>query len=409
MALLDSIYSAYTGLLSFSKALNVLSNNVANMNTPGFKGSDVTFRDLFYQYSSSGGEQGEQQSQVGEGTDTSGTRIDFAQGQTGNTGNPLDAAISGNGLFVLKDKSNNLYYTRAGQFNVDANGYLVDKTSGYRVQAISKDGALSDIELSKLQTSPAKATSQVTFVGNLSRGATSDQIGSIRVYDSVGGSHTLTVAFSNNSSKTAGSWNVTVTDENSNTVGSGEIRFNSDGSPATGYNTLTVSLTPSGVPASKITLNFGDPGSFSAATNFSGGTTSDLKMNTQDGYAAGSLVTTGFDSQGHITLQYSNGRTNTGPQLALAWFNNMQGLMQSGNELFTNPSGMKPLLNKANGQLTATLTSNEVELSNVDLTKQFTELVIIQRGYQSSSQIVSVANQMIQQLADMRTGGNSSG
>ena len=134
---------------------------------------------------------------------------------------------------------------------------------------------------------------------------------------------------------------------------------------------------------------------------------SDLKMNTQDGYAAGSLVTTSFDSQGHLTLQYSNGQTNTGAQLALAWFNNTQGLMQQGNELFTNPSGMTPLLNKANGPVTATLTSNEVELSNVDLTQQFTELVIIQRGYQSSSQVVSVANEMVQELADMRSGGSS--
>ena len=406
MALLDSIYSAYTGLLSFSKALNVLSNNVSNMDTPGYKGSDVTFRDLFYQYSASGGDQGEQQSQVGEGVATSGTRLDFSQGQGSNTGNPLDVAISGNGLFVLKDSNNNTYYTRAGQFAVDANGYLVDSTSGYRVQAISSSGALSDINLANLQTSPAKATTQVSFVGNLSRGATSDQIGSITVYDAVGGSHTLTVSFTSDAT-TTGAWDVQVTDENNNTVGSGTIQFNSDGSPATGADTVTVNLAPTGVPASTITLNFGTPGSFNAATNFSGGTTSDLKMNTQDGYAAGSLVTTSFDSQGHLTLQYSNGQTNTGAQLALAWFNNTQALMQDGNELFTNPSGMTPLLNKANGPVTATLTSNEVELSNVDLTQQFTELVIIQRGYQSSSQVVSVANEMIQELADMRSGGSS--
>ena len=406
MSLFDSIYSAYTGLLSFSKALNVLSNNVANMNTTGFKGSDVTFRDLFYQYSASGGEQGEQQSQVGEGVSTSGTRLDFSEGQTSNTGNPLDVAISGNGLFVLKDTDSNTYYTRAGQFSVDTNGYLVDSTSGYRVQAINSSGALTDINLANVQTSPAKATSQVSFVGNLSRGATSDQIGSITVYDAVGGSHTLTVNFTADAT-TTGSWDVSVTDENNNTVGTGTLQFNSDGSPATGQNTVTVNLAPSGVPASTITLNFGTPGSFNAATNFSGGTTSDLKMNTQDGYAAGSLTTTSFDAQGHVMLQYSNGQTKTGPQLALAWFNNIQDLSQDGNELFTNPSGMKPILNKANGEVSATLTSNEVELSNVDLTQQFTELVVIQRGYQSSSQVVSVANQMVQDLIDMRSGASS--
>jgi flagellar hook protein FlgE len=407
--MMESIYSAYTGLLSFSKALTVLSNNVSNMNTPGFKSSDVTFRDLFYQFSSSGGETTSQESQVGEGTNTSGTRINFAQGSPSTTGNPLDAAISGDGFFVLKDGSNNTYYTRAGQFDVNSSGYLIDKTSGTRVQAITGKSDLTDINLANLQTSAAKATSDVSFVGNLSRGATSDQITPVTVYDSVGGSHALSLTFTNNNSATTGSWLVQIQDEKNNTIGNGELRFSADGSPATGFNTISFSLAPTGVPASKITLDFGTAAGFSGATNFSGGTTSDLKMNTQDGHAAGSLLATSFDTQGFITLSYSNGQTAKGPQLALAWFNNLQGLQQAGNELFTNPAGMAPLLGSANGQVMGTITSNEVELSNVDLTQQFTDLVIIQRGYQSSSQVISVANQMIQQLVDMRTGGSSGG
>jgi flagellar hook protein FlgE len=406
--MLDSIYSAYTGLLSFNDALNVLSNNVANMNTPGFKSSDVTFRDLFYRYSSDGGEQSTLNSQVGEGTETGGTRVSFAQGQAGNTGNPLDLAISGNGFFVLKDATST-YYTRTGQFDVNAQGYLIDKTSGARVQAISGTSQLRDIQLSSVQTSPAKATTRINLVGNLSRGATSDQISSITVYDSVGGSHTLSLSLANANAATAGVWQVQVQDENGKTIGSGEVHFNADGSPATGFNTVTFSLAPANVTASTITLNFGDPGSFLAATNFSGGTTSNLKVNDQDGYAAGSLLNTGVDAQGFVTLKYSNGQTTKGAQLALAWFNNLQGLRQFGNQLFTNPTAMPVILGQANGQVMGTLTSNEVELSNVNLTQQFTELVIIQRGYQSSSQVISVANQMIQQLVDMRTGGSSSG
>lgn len=406
--MLDSIYSAYTGLLSFSKALSVLSNNVSNMNTPGFKSSDVTFRDLFYQFSSSGGQTTEQRSQVGEGTNTSGTRINFAQGSPSNTGNPLDVAISGNGFFVLKD-GNNTYYTRAGQFDVNSDGYLVDKTTGNRVQAINGKSDLGDIHLDNLQTSSAKATSTITLVGNLSRGATSDQITNVTVYDSVGGSHTLSLTLTNNNSATTGSWLVQVQDENNNTIGNGEIRFNADGSPETGYNTMKLSLAPTGVTASTITLDFGAAGGFSGATNFSGGTTSDLKMKTQDGHASGSLVSTSFDTQGFLTLTYSNGQTAKGPQLALAWFNDLQALRQSGNELFTNPTNEKALLGSANGQVMGTLTSDSVELSNVDLTQQFTDLVIIQRGYQSSSEVISVANQMVQQLVDMRTGQSSGG
>jgi flagellar hook protein FlgE len=242
-------------------------------------------------------------------------------------------------------------------------------------------------------------------VGNLSRGATTDQIGSVTVYDSVGGSHTLTLNLTNNNTATTGSWLIQVQDEKSKTIGSGEIRFNADGSPATGFNTMDLSLSPDNVAASKITLNFGDAGSFSGATNFSGGTTSDLKLNTQDGYTSGSLLTTSFDAQGFITLSYSNNQTRKGPQLALATFNNPQSLHQFGNQLFTNPDGAQPLLGAANGQTMGTLTSNQVEMSNVNLTQQFTDLVIIQRGYQSSSEVISVANQMIQQLVDMRTGG----
>jgi flagellar hook protein FlgE len=406
--MLDSIYSAYTGLLSFSKALTVLSNNVANMNTPGFKSSDVTFRDLFYRYSLSGGQQGPLEAQVGEGSSTSGTRVNFAQGQLGNTGNPLDVAISGTGFFVLHDGSN-AYYSRDGQFQVDSNGFLVDKTSGFRVQGLVGNGGLADINLASLQTSAAKATSQITFVGNLSRDATSDQVGSITVYDSVGATHTLTVTFTNNSTAKAGSWLIQVQDEKNNTVGKGEIRFSADGSPEKGYNTMSVALAPTGVPSSQITLSFGTPGDLTAATSFSGGSSSTLKENTQDGYGSGSLLTTTFDAQGFITLHYSNNQTAKGPELALASFEDPQGLVQLGNQLFSNPAGTPVQLGKADGQVMGTLTSNDVELSNVDLTQQFTELVIIQRGYQSSSQVVSVANQMIQQLIDMRTGTSSNG
>lgn len=406
--MLDSIYSAYTGLLSFSKGLTVLSNNVANMNTPGFKASNVNFNDLFYQFSASGGQQNPIDSQVGEGATTSGTSVDFSQGQLGNTGNPLDVAISGLGFFVLSDGTNT-YYTRDGEFQIDSQGYLVDKTHRYRVQAIQGSGGLSDIDLINLQTSPAQATTQVSFVGNLSRDATSDQVASITVYDSVGGSHTLTANFSNTGTVTAGTWQVKVTDENSNTVGSGQIAFNADGSPATSGNTVAVTLAPKGVPSSQITLNFGTPGQFTAATNYSGGSTSNMKVNTVDGHAGGSLVTTSFDAQGVITLQYSNNQTAKGPQLALASFNDPGGLAELGNAVFNNPAHMPVSYASGNGALTGTLTSNEVELSNVDLTQEFTELVILQRGYQASSQVVTVADQMIQQLIDMRGGTNSGG
>jgi len=399
----SSVYSAYTGMLSFSQGLNALSNNVSNMNTPGFKSSDVTFRDLFYQFSSSGLSQDGSQSQVGEGTEASGTRTSFAQGQLANTGNLLDVAISGNGFFVLHDGANT-YYTRNGQFDLNAGGTLEDKASGAHVQAITGTGDLHDINLAGLQTSPATPTTEMNFVGNLSSGATTDQLTALTIFDSVGASHTWSVTFTNNSTATAGSWLVVVQDENQKTIGNGEIRFSADGSPTTGFNSFSFSFAPDKAPASTVVLKFGGAGSLTGATNFSGGTTSSLKLNTQNGYASGSLVSTSFDTQGFITLKYSNAQTVKGPQLALAWFNDLQQLQQRGNETFVNVTGMTPLLGTADGKVMGTLSAQNVERSNVDLTQQFTDLVIIQRGYQSSSQVISVANQMIQQLLDMRSG-----
>src|SRR5258708_7780414 len=197
----SSIYSAYTGMLAFSQGLNVLSNNVSNMNTPGFKSSDVSFSDLFYQFSGSPNDRS--QSQVGEGTDATGTRFNFAQGQLASTGNLLDAAISGNGFFVLHDGANT-YYTRNGQFDLNANGVLEDKISGAHVQATSGGGDLHDINLAGLQTSAATPTTKVNLAGNLSSGATTDQITAVTVFDSARASHTRSLTLSNNSTTTAG-------------------------------------------------------------------------------------------------------------------------------------------------------------------------------------------------------------
>jgi flagellar hook protein FlgE len=405
--MLGSIYTGLSGLLGFSKGLDVLSNNIANLNTPGFKGSELAFRDLFYRYGTSSGN-GRESNDIGSGVDTPFTRRRFVQGEFRDTGNSMDAGIDGNGFFVLQDKDGNIFYSRAGQFQVDTEGYLSDQTSGARVMAL-EGGSLRAIQVAELNASAPRATANVTFTGNLSSGSATHDISDITVYDALGTAHTLSVHFTNNSSVTSGSWRVEVMDlgatDPTAVIASGEIRFQGNGSPLTGYNTVTFSYAPSGAPVSTVTLDFGDPNTFVGTTGFSGGTTSTAKFGTQDGYAVGALTSTSFDQDGFLKLSYSNGQTETGSQLALAWFQDLQRLEAAGSGLFVNRTDMTPVVSVANREGMGKISGGKVELSNVDLTEQFTDMVIIQRGYQASSQVTTVANEMLQQLMDIHRRG----
>jgi len=394
-----SIYSGYSGLLGFSKGLDVLSNNVANMNSPGFKSSELSFRDLVYRYGFNGSNGGNPSLQIGGGVDTSNTRIKFSQGELRGTGNALDVAIDGNGFFVLR-KDGKTFYTRAGQFNFDANDILIDQDSGAHVAALV-NGRLADISLAGLRISPPQATSSIVFSGNLSRGGDPHTISAITVFDAAGTSHVLSLTFTRNGTATD-QWLVEVKDENNVVIANGEIRYQGNGSPLAGFNTISFNYNPVGAPPSSITLNFGDPGSFSGSTNFSGGTTSDLKVQSLDGFGPGSLTEVTFDEQGRLLTKYSNGQNSTHEHIALGWFTDLQHLTQVGKNLFSNDSQQTVTLDIPGNGAMGKLVPKKIELSNVELSEQFTDMVIIQRGYQASSQIISVANEMIQQLFDIR-------
>lgn len=405
-----SIYNGKTGLLAFSKGLDVLSNNIANLNTPGFKSAELAFRDLFLKYTTIGGNSEETSTQMGSGVDTPATTLRFREGEFRETGNALDAAVDGNGFFVLK-KDSSYVYTRAGQLEFDADGFLVERTSRLHVMGL-QGASLVDITLNGQRSSPPVATSEVVFIGNLSSGGTTHVIRDIGVYDALGVSHQLTVNFARNTAAGApsGSWLLEVRDQGATdptaVIASGEIRFQGNGSPATGFNTLSFSYAPAGgAPASTIVLNFGDPGTFSGTTSFSGGTTSDARVASQNGYAAGSLTKTEFDAAGHLRFSYSNGQTVTGERLALAWFEDLQKLTLGGGGIFESNGTERPTIAAPTEAAMGKIVPGKIELSNVDLTEQFTDMVIIQRGYQASSQVTSVANEMIQQLLEINRRG----
>lgn len=392
----SSIYSAQTGLLGFSKGLDVISNNVANLNTPGFKSSELAFSDLFYRYSQQGW-QDSNPSQIGQGVDTKSTRLQFGAGQLRDTGNPLDVAIDGNGFLVVSREGSN-FYTRAGQLQFGTAGELVTSNGD---QVMGADGsALREISIDGLRTSPPRATTEVRIGGALSSNSTTASINAINVFDVAGRSNALSLLLTRSTTNPQ-IWTVEVRDATNAIVGSGQIQFQADGSPASGSNSVSFSFAPAPVAGTTIVLNFGDPGSFSGTTNFSGATTSQIQVQSQNGFGTGSLTSATFDEKGFLKLSYSNGQSATGPQLALAWFDDLQRLVQRGEGLFEANADQVPIFGTAGDGVMGRIVAERIELSNVQLAQQFTDLIVLQRGYQASSQVTSVSNEMIQQLLDI--------
>src|SRR5262245_34776352 len=193
--MIDSINIGLTGLLAFSKDLTVIGDNVANVNTPGFKGSRLLFSELFSQAQLGDGATHQSSLELGTGVGTLGTQRSFQQGGLRQTGNALDAAIDGNGFFVVR-KDGQTFYTRAGQFSFGADGVLVDST-GARVAALD-GGALTDISLSGLATTPGKATTRVTFSGILNANdavSAPHNVTGVTVIDAAQGTQTISVRF----------------------------------------------------------------------------------------------------------------------------------------------------------------------------------------------------------------------
>lgn len=402
---LGSIYTGTTGLLTFSKGLDTISNNVANLNTVGYKRNDLLFRDLFYQLQVSG-QNNEQPnpSWIGQGVTDGGTVTSFAQGEIQDTGNATDVAIDGNGFFILR-RDSDTFYTRGGQFSFDDDGFLVSTVLNSRVAGVNASNNLVDLSIAGLRTNPAQATSRVTFFNNLSTGSTSHVINDLEVIDSLGEVHTFAVTFTNNSAVTPRSWLVEVEDETASIVTTGEeIRFQANGSPEVGFNEFSFSYQPGSASAADITFNFGAPGSFSGATSFSSGSTSTLALDDSDGTELGSLLDLNFDREGLLTINYSNGASAVAGQLGLAWFDALQSLQQIGNGLFLVDGNQKPIIAAAASGVMGEIVGSSVEISNVELSQEFTDLIIVQRGFQASSQVVSVANEMIQQLLDIGSG-----
>ncbi len=410
--MMRSLFSAVSGLKAHQQRMDVIGNNIANVNTPGFKKSRVTFQDMLNQTIRGasrpvdGGRGGTNPMQVGLGVSTGSIDTIMTGSSPQDTGKNTDLAIDGDGFFVVSDGSRN-YYTRAGAFDFDRDGYLVN-ANGMHVMGWKADengvintspNSMVNIKIDLNTTEKAKQTEKIYFSGNLDAKISNGQsiIITQAVYDSLGCKHTAEFTF-------------TKSDTNSNTW---SVYCKVDGSDITPTPTPTLTFkgdgtfdtsSPSNVNFSFTPNNGADQVSFapdfSQMTQFDGETTATAS---QDGYPAGSLQGVSFDTTGTLSGVFSNGITRALAQVALASFNNPGGLFKEGNNLFSESSnsGGANIGPAGKGGL-GTIKPGSLEMSNVDLAQEFTDMIVTQRGFQANSRVITASDEMLQDLVNLK-------
>ncbi len=406
--MLDSIYVAASGLDGHQRGLKVISNNVANMNSPGFKGSSTQFTDVFLQAS---GDQGDANLTPGGGTQTMPALINFQAGEIQSTGRDLDVALNGPGFLVVRGDQGQQLYTKAGRLTVSDAGKLITLDKGLEVLGYTAAGmgGLSPISVDGIRNSTFQATSKVVFKGNLSTGVLASNqppdhtIDNVKVYDAQGALRTLKLQFSVkrvtgsdgvSTSLVQGTWDVKAL-EGTATVGTGTLSVATASGDAA-VSSFDVTLTALNGQTNKMSMVLG-----ASATTNSSGNSSSLETDTIDGNTAGTLSKVAIDASGHVLVTYTNTLTKQGLALAVAEFGNPEVLSRAGGALFSY-TGLDPVRYVDVGTSTK-LTVGSLELSNVDLTDQFSTMILVQRGFQASSQVLSTASEMIQSLYDIKS------
>jgi len=388
--MLRSLYSGISGLRSHQTMLDVTGNNIANVNTAGFKSSTTQFQDTLSQITQgAGGPQtgigGTNPAQIGLGVQVAGISTNFSQGSAQATGKATDLMISGDGFFVTR-LGNDTVYTRAGAFDFDADGRLVSGdgkiVQGYSATngVINDGGALGDITLPLNAAAPAQATSSATVGGNLpSESAVGDKIvRDTKVFDANGLERTLTLTFT----RTTGGWDASATDGNGGATTS--LAFTD------GKQTGAASLALNGVTVD-----------LSGVTGFAALNTTSITD--QNGRAAGTLQGFSLAKDGTLMGQFSNGSTVALGRVALATFANPGGLEKEGN------SGYRATANSGAATVGApgspgigSLASGSLEMSNVDLSQEFTNLIVAQRGFQANARIITTSDEVLQELTNLK-------
>jgi len=434
MPLTGALFSGVSGISTNGNAMNIIGDNIANVNTVGFKGSRAVFADMLSV--EMGG------AKIGTGSRLVASDRIFSQGSVESTANITDMAIQGNGLFVLKNDDGATFYTRAGQFNLDKNGVLVNP-QGLKVQGLQLDGngipisGLTDITLNnRLLVAPA-ATTKITLSGNFdstaptpalplpadalgTEGTSADWFSSsnfstiVTVYDSLGDAHDLTFLFRKSAND---QWDYrVVTAANDITGGTpgkliqvsdpgGTLEFNPDGTINLGGTTNVTNVTFNWNNGSTVpqVIAGGIPGDLSITDFTQFATPSAVSTLNQNGIKAGALTSISIDAKGQVTGLFSSGLSRPLYRVSLADFSNPESLTHVGNSLFTQSSEVGDVIygDPGSGGF-GTVLSSSLELSTVDLAAEFVRMVITQRGFQANSRTITVTDSLLEEIANLK-------
>ncbi len=478
-----SMFSSVSGLKAHQTRMDVIGNNIANVNTVGFKGSRATFQEIFSQTLSSAGSPdalsgrgGTNPMQIGLGMDVGAIDIQMGRGSVQRTESPTDLSIEGEGFFIVSNGNEGSYnFTRAGNFSIDKQGNLVTSSGqnvyGWMKYSYGDNGYEFDtqepISAINLYEDPynmskriiaAKVTTEAVLSGNLDsteapvggytgsvKGTATlntlpfDAVGPdgtatgapdgipdggagttnyaphftvpINVYDVLGNEYKINVKFWKNFTDTSGtspetSWYYTVDGGNNATAtsASGFIKFDSSGKIITDENTdfnvkPEITLIPSpatGAEEFTFSINLEQLSMYADDSS--------VKTTRVDGYPPGTLVTFSVGGDGIITGVYDNGRQQPLGQVALATFENPAGLQKAGSNEFvqTTNSGDFKIGKQPGKDGAGTLVPGTLEMSNVDLAKQFTEMIVTQRGFQANSRVMTTSDEILQELSNMK-------
>jgi flagellar hook protein FlgE len=391
---------ALTGLQADTVALNTIGNNLANLNTTAFKSETTSFEDLFYQNIGSSGSS--DPLQIGTGTRVAGTTSNFAQGGTTTTQNSTDMELEGNGFFVVQQGTTQAL-TRAGNFQLDTQGNLIttngESVMGYGTTngVVNSSGSLTPLQIPINATQPAQPT------GNISLNSTSPQgavfASPVTVYDSLGESHVATVTYTKQA-PVAGppaltQWSYAVAlpagDETGTPVNNtGTVSFNSAGVLVSPTTNPVMTFPGLADGASSLSINFNLLGASGTPTVSETAAASTTSTSSQDGYASGTYQSFTVGNSGVLTATFSNGNTETVGQVAVATVANVDGLANIGGNDFkaTAASGLMQI-GQAGVGARGTIEDDALEASNVDISQEFSNLIIAQRAFEANSKTVT--------------------
>jgi flagellar hook protein FlgE len=401
-----------SGLTASQSELQTISNNLANVDTDGYKDQTLSFADLFAASTSNNG--ADDPLQTGQGVEVSATNTNFSDGTVTSTGIPSNMALSGNGFFVVQQSDGQLAYTRTGDFTTNAAGQLIAPSGalvmGYPAVGgvVNTSAALQPLQVSTGTTSPATATTSFSATTNLdsSTAVGGTYTGTISVVDSLGESHTLSIDYTKTAANT---WSYTITAPTADTgaanstIATGTLDFDSSGnltSPSGSISGITIPSFTDGAAAMNLTWDLTDSSGNGLMTQTD--LASSTSTTTQNGVASASLDSYTIAADGTIEGTFSSGATTALGQVAVATVANPQGLTQLGQNLFqvTGGSGNADVGVAGTGGR-ATITGGSVEGSNVDEATEFSNMIVAQQAYDANSKSVSTFDQVEQATLQM--------